>query len=247
MNYSCESFMDFCDQMMIVEEKLDVSVLDGFGGGNMVLYHASPLKLDIINPTSWNMGNRLSPKKRKSSFWTTSMEYSILWSLDWVMLRIEGLPYIHDIDRRKFYVPEGNISKNIGGIVTKIPILNWIERQIKDQPVYIYEAEIPRVIVSKGQFNIDEYTVDIPITPKKMHVVTSKDAMKIVEVLPCDKFEALVKTKIGDTRKRYPTFKERLIYRNPNKVIRERTRRYKKEYASYGHNNTQPAYESLFD
>lgn len=236
MNNSCESFMNFCDQMMIAEEKLDVSILDGFGGGNMTLYHASPIKLEVINPTSWNMGNRLSPKKRKSSFWTTSMKYSMLWSLDWIMLRIDDLPYIHDIDKYKFYVPRGKVSENLGGgVVAKIPIEEWIKQQLKKQPVYIYEASIPRMIVSKGQFNINEYSVDIPVVPDKMYVVTPNDAMKVVETLPCDKFDALYATEIGDTKKRNPSIRELLIYKNPNRVKHQRTKKYRKEYQSYDH------------
>ncbi len=230
MNYSCESFMNFCDQMMIAEEKLDVSVLDGFGGGNMTLYHASPLKLDIIKPTSWNMGNRLSPKKRKSSFWTTSMKYSILWALDWVILRIKDLPYIHDIDRYKFYVPNVTIQRVLGETVSAdVPIDAWIKSQLKEQPVYVYEATVPRAIVSKGQFNIEEYTIDVPITPDKVHVINADNAMQVIEVLPCNKFEVLYKTQIGDVKKRNPSIKELLIYRNPNRVIRERSKRYRKE------------------
>lgn len=238
-------FMDFCDQMMIADEKFDLSVLDGFGDGNMILYHASPLKLDEVKPTSWNMGNRLSPRKRKSSFWTKNMEYSILWSLDWVILRVEGIPYIHDIEKYKFYVPDISLYENIGGgVKKKIPIIKFIEKELKENPVYIYKVSVPRAIVSKGQFNIEEYTIDVPIKPEKTYIVTPEIAMPHVQVLDTDTFSRLEKTKIGDTRKRNPSLKERLIYRNPERVIRQRTRKYQREFRSYGHNEL--ASESFF-
>lgn len=240
-------FMDFCYDLMIAEEKLDVSILDGFGGGNLTLFHASPLKLKVINPTSWNIGNRLNPRKRKSSFWTKSIDYSILWSLDWVMLRMEDLPYIHDIENYKFYVPDITIDENKNGtVIATWTVKDWILQQLKERPVYIYEAEVPKALVSKGQFNIDEYTVDIPVVPSKTYIVTPKDAAKVIETLPVDKFNELSKTKIGDTRKRNPSIKERLVYRNPNKVIRERTKRYNREHGSYGH-VPQPVFEALYE
>lgn len=241
-----ELFMDYCYE--IAEEKFDLSVLDGFGEGNLTLYHASPLKLDIINPTSWNMGNRLNPKKRKSSFWTRDINYSVLWSLDWIMMRIENLPYVHDIEKYKFYVPDINIEelKN-GAVVAKIPIVKWIIDQLKEEPVYIYQASVPRVIVSKGQFNIEEYTIDVPVTPEKKITVTEKMVKNIVETMPVEDFIRLFKTDIGNTRKKHPSLKERLIYRNPKRVTRMRTRKYKQEYKSYGHTpSPQPVSESFF-
>lgn len=238
-------FMEFCDQIMIADEKFDLSVLDGFGSGNMTLYHASPLKLDEIKPTSWNMGNRLSPRKRKSSFWTTSLDYSVLWSLDWIILRVEDLPYIHDIEKYKFYVPDTNLHRVENETIKEsLHIKDWIEHQLKQQPVYIYKASVPRAIVSKGQFNIDEYTIDVPVKPEKTYIVTPKMAMPHVVVLDKESFFRLAHTKIGDTRKRNPSLKERLIYRNPERVIRKRTRVYQHEYKSYGH--SQPVSESFF-
>lgn len=241
-----ELFMSFCYD--VADEKFDLSVLDGFGEGNLTLYHASPMKLDVIEPTSWNMGNRLSPKKRKSSFWTKNINYSILWSLDWIMLRIESLPYIHDIEKYKFYVPDIKIEELKDGVViAQIPILKWMMDQLKEEPVYIYQATVPRAIVSKGQFNIEEYTIDVPVTPEKKITVTEKMTKDVIELMPADAFLRLLKTDIGNTKKKHPSIKERFIYRNPRRVTRMRKRHYKKEYKSYGHApSPQLASESFF-
>lgn len=235
----CNSFLDFCEEMETANEKFDLSVLDGFGDGEITLYHASPLKLTSIEPNSWNMGNRLSPKKRKSSFWTNNMKYAILWALDWVILRVDDLPYIHDIEEYKFIVPDTKLRENIGGGISALwPIKEWMKTQVNEKPIYIYQTTVSRAIVSKGQYNIDEYTIDVPITPEKTYIVKPDQLDDVVVTLPANKFNALWKTKIGDTKKRNPNLRERLIFKNPDRVSRQRRRLYNKEYKQYGHADT---------
>lgn len=223
-------FLNFCDQMEIAEEKLDTVVLDGFGDPYITLYHASPLKLTVINPTSWNIGNRLSPKTRKSSFWTNNMNYSILWALDWVAMRISGMPFVHDLRNYKFYVSkECYIEIHKGKTKIIMEAKRWMLSSLKKQPVYVYEAKIPRKIVSKGQFNIDEYTVDIPVKPSNCYVITQKEASDVIIELEKDVFDRINYSKIGDTRKENPNLRERLIFKNPDLVIKKRTELYDME------------------
>lgn len=233
-------FDKFCDDMLIADEGLDRFILDGFGEDTMRLYHASPLKLDIIKPTSWNVGNRLNPRARKSSFWTSDIRYSILWSLDWVVMRLNGddttVPFIHDINEFKFYIPEeAYIKSKRNGKETKTSLRNWMLQSLKEHPVYVYEAVIPTRIVSKGQFNIDEYTIDLPITPLKTHVIKPKDVEGILEEMELTRFRRILNSGVGDTRKQNPNIRERLIFKNPKRVIRKRTALYKKETKNYGH------------
>lgn len=230
-------FNDFCDKMMIVEEGLDTIALDGFGDEYITLYHASPLELKVIQPNSWNMGNRLSPRKRKSSFWTNNIQYSILWSLDWVALRIQNLRWVHDIEKYKFYIPKGSAVKEgkNGEIVDRKSYTDCMLLLLREDPVYVYEAKIPRKIVSKGQYNIDEYTVDVPIKPDKRYVVTDKEAKGIIEEMDVDRFISLYKSEVGDIKKLNPRIRELLIFKNPKMVVAQRRNMYKKETSLYGH------------
>lgn len=89
--------MEFNDLLIPANEKIDTNILDRTLKKTMTLYHGTDKELTVISPTSINVGNRLSPIHRKSSFWTKDFDYAVVWALDWVAMR-SNLSYFHDIE-----------------------------------------------------------------------------------------------------------------------------------------------------
>lgn len=74
--------MQFDEDIIPANEKLDTNILDRTLKKTMTLYHGTDKDLNVISPTSINVGNRLYPVYRKSSFWTKDFDYAVVWALD---------------------------------------------------------------------------------------------------------------------------------------------------------------------
>lgn len=217
------------DKMQIVEEKLETNILDKTLAKSMYLYHASYLKLSTIKPTSLNMGTRLS-RKRLSSFWTNSLEHSIMWALDWLGVRFD-IDVIHDIERKKVYFPDVDGRKESDGKDAEFRhISKLITESLVHKPVYVYGAEIPMKHIGRGQVPIDEYTVDIPVTPDRVIEINGKNvfSFNVIEFIPIDEYNKMVDEKKGIYRKEKLSFTERLVFKNPVRTLKRRSKMYKK-------------------
>ena len=222
MNYTLENFINYCDEMQIAEEKLETNILDKTLAKTMILYHGSPKDLKTISPTSYNMGTRLSNKPRKSSFWTKTIDYAIVWTLDWVAMRI-GLPYFHDIERNKFVVPSAKIKLKNG---KEFWAEEWILYSLKETPVYVYKADVPTKYIGRGQLAIDEYTVDKDVVPDEKIIVTAEMAKKFVVYANNDDFDKAKASGYGVYSKQKTSLIEKIIFKDKYKVMKERSKLY---------------------
>jgi hypothetical protein len=189
---------------MIAEEKLEARLMDINLPKKVTLYHGTSLKdLKVINPKSVNIGTRLSDP-RVSSFWTISKDNAIIWALDWVG---EGLkiPYAHDPNRNIIYFINDAKDQVIEGL--------------KQLPVYVYETEVDRKYVGRGQCDIGEYTVDIPVKVYKMYELYWDDVKKYIDFTNIETIDEYNKYSFQS-----PGFRpiHMLIYHDKRKVTRER-------------------------
>ena len=215
MNHeSCNSFINFCDDMIIANEKLSTRILDRTMKKYMTLYHGTKTKFDMIKATSVNLGNRLDAGSI-SSFWTNDFTYAKVWALDWRMA--DGW-YAHDIDRNKFLVrtPDGYEDY----------LLDTFSETLDKNPVYVCEAKIPIRYIGRGQMTINEYTVNHDVIPNKWHEIKWKDAQDVVEFTPAKEFDALVSKYGIDIRRKPRSLAENIIFRNDRKVLRDRANNY---------------------
>ena len=222
--------MEFNELLIPANEKLDTNILDRTISKTMTLYHGTDKDLEVISPTSINVGNRLSPKHRKSSFWTKDFDYAVVWALDWVAMRA-GLEYFHDIENKKFVVPPVQMKyKNESKVYWGE---EWMLESLKRRPVYVYEAVIPTKYVGRGQYPIDEYTVDVNVTPKRKIVITPEIAKPYIQY--CEKretFDREMNHNRGIFKKEKCAFLEKVIFFNPKGVNQKRQRLYNNQKAA---------------
>ena len=213
--FDINDFVNYCD---IANEKLETRILTGNLMKYMTLFHGSDKDLKVISPTSINMGTRLS-KQRMSSFWCRSPEYATLWALDWAAIYY-GIPYFHDIDRRFFVVPEIYLKNKSTGEEGWAE--EWILKYLDKYKLYIYKARIPIRDIGIGQLPINEFTVDKEIVPDKKIVLTRKDVEKFVKYIPQETFDKCKEIGYGSLRKSKTTFLEKILFRDPDKIMHER-------------------------
>ena len=227
-----KDFDQFCEDMMIpANEKLETNILDKTLARTMTLYHGTKHKdLKTVNPTSLNMGTRLSNKPRKSSFWTKDLTYAIIWALDWVAIEAQ-IPYFHDIEGKAFVIPNAVITKKFpNGREEDFDVWDLFFKTLKEHPVYVYKAEIPTKYIGRGQLPIDEYTVDKAITPDSVIEVTPEMVKnKIVQWAELDTFNKYHDIQYGVHRKDKISLKEKLIFKDPYKTLSKRTELMQKE------------------
>ena len=221
-DYTIESFINFCDDIEIVQERLSTRLLDKdyIHDGKIKLYHGSPNKLTTIDPTSVNMGNRLERGRSLSSFWTRSFGYAAVWALDHRILEF-NLPIIHDIEDEKVIIPDA--MSEIG-----LPFWKLIALHIDDHPVYVYEATIPVTYVSRGQLPINEYTVNYKVNPDKKYTLKWSESKKYIKCLPEDEFfKRYESDRSGTQHAGELSFAEKAIFKSPNTTLGARARNYK--------------------
>ena len=225
-SYSLDSFITFCDDMQITEEKMDLRILDGNFNNSITLFHGTSKKLSIIRPTSVNVGNRLS-SVRTSSFWTNNFDHAVLWALDWIAMELNIDQYCHDINnvlgnRYYFVLPDlVRVKKWEDGREDEEDILQVFKTELNKNPVYVYQATIPTKYVGRGQCAIDEYTVDIPVKPQKEYKIDFDTASQYIKIIKDDNLFAKLLSKDPFSKDKV-SLKERLVFRNPLKVKTQR-------------------------
>lgn len=139
-----------------------------------------------------------------------------------------GIDYFHNIEHRLFVVPPLQVQRKTDSKIFWAE--EWILESLKDHPVYVYEAIIPTKYIGRGQYPIDEYTVDIDVTPKRRITITPEIAEKYV--CYCEKretFEREYAKNRGVLSKEKPSFLEKVIFFNPKNTNRRRKRIYDKQ------------------
>lgn len=135
----------------------------------MHLYHAShnQEKLKTINPLSKNFGSRIS-SMRLSSFWAVDKNVAIIMAI----VKLIGMC--------------GYKAQCISG--SRFAILNHSESEyddimdsLKDKVIWLYEKTMPKKYVKIGHDNVmEEYSIDIPVSPDKSILYTFNDYKKFV-------------------------------------------------------------------
>lgn len=225
MNYTMESFMRYCESNDIANEKLDTRILDLNFGKTMKLFHGTKYKLTgPIKPTSVNMGNRLT-SVRTSSFWTKSFEYAAFWAATWTCAICRVRECI-DIDTKKVVLPGFYIGEKTGKTLPEL-LKTWID----DDKLYVYEATVETKYVGRGQCPIDEYTVDIPVKPDKIHELKWNDIAKYIIFAKTEEEYDMYLSKFTVSKsysKSKTNLREKLIFKNSDSVRLGRAEIYRK-------------------
>lgn len=211
------------ESLHVANEKLSTLLLDRPDGKTMVLYHGSDKKFDVVLANSVNMGNRLEPK-HLSSFWAKTFDYAAVYAFDWMCIECK-IPYAHDLSDATIVFPDEVNDKGEG-------ILTFIKREINERPIYVYEAEIPVKYIGRGQVPINEYTVDRDVVPRKSKELKYNDVKKYIKIVPRNEFE-IIRQKYNFSKGSL-NWKEKIIFRNPDRTMQKRVKNYNKYASSLG-------------
>jgi hypothetical protein len=136
-------------------------------------------------------------------------------------------PFFHDIKGRKFVVPDWSVERKSDG--KEFPLDEFLLMSLKEHPVYVYEAEVPVKHIGRGQLPIDEYTVDVPITPTKKTVITPEIARKYINWTRDEVFTKYHSANYGVYSKSKTNLLEKIVFKNGVKVMKQRAAMYDKE------------------
>lgn len=228
-----ESFMEYCNEMDPAEEKLSAKILAEKGkplGKIITLYHGSPVKMDVVETRTVNMGNRLEGK-HMSSFWTDNYDGAVCWALDFACMKLYNLPYINDIDKHIKYIPDYTLSSTDkdGNVVGKLSVMEAFKKYEKQLfPLYVYTITVDTKYVGRGHAAIGEYTIDHDIKPGKCKAIGFGEAKKYMKVIPPDEFDQLNEKCVAGTltSKKQERLRDKLIYRDYRTTMQERSRQY---------------------
>lgn len=192
----------------ITNETIETSITKPLLPKMVTLYHGSDKQLSSIKPVSVNVGTRLS-KARKSSFWCLTKDTPILMAVE---------QYISD-------------SINIHGILTPLVPKNEIVypkeykdiilKSLKNMTIYVYKKDIEKKYVSRGHYiGIDEYTLDIEVTPDFVEEYNLSDVKDSIKFIPLKEIEDII-ADFKENNKMSSDIKsniiEKLIYYNTDK------------------------------
>lgn len=192
----------------ITNETIETSITKPLLPKMVTLYHGSDKQLSSIKPVSVNVGTRLS-KTRKSSFWCLTKDTPLLMAVE---------QYIFD-------------SVNIHGILTPLVPKNEIVypkeykdiilKSLKNMTIYVYKKDIEKKYVSRGHYiGIDEYTLDIEVTPDSVEEYNLSDIKDSIKFIPLKEIEDII-TNFKENNKMSSDIKsniiEKLIYYNTDK------------------------------
>ena len=165
MYKTIESFIEYCDDMMIVNEKrsIDMILTTNPFHKNIVLYHGSSYqdKQNIINPEGYCAGNRFT-KPSMASFWAPTFEYAKLFGLFRVIDKCIGC--------------KANFASDVYHIYVKPSEYSYIEKEIQDKVIWVYTKDISKDHVTRGHARyIEEFTIDVPVKPDKAYCLRFED------------------------------------------------------------------------
>lgn len=214
-----DSFVDSCYD--IANEKIDTNILDLTLKKEITLYHgAYNPNYDMILPKSLNLGNRTHPSQKDSSFWTKDFDYAVMWALDWVLLHFK-IPFFHDIKNRKIVMPGYLIASDKESKIRE-NAYDFIIENIEDFPICVYEATVPTKLVGRGQFPIDEYSIDVPVKPDHVYRITKEITKRVLRWTGKSTFEKYHNAGYGFYQKSKQSLREKIIFKDPRKTLMNR-------------------------
>ena len=218
-NFSLESFIIYCDKLLIATEKIDTRIIDLNFGKTMKLFHGSPNKFNVIRANSYNAGNRLTPQ-RTSSYWTNNFEYAAFWATSYLSFILKVDECI-DINTMKVVLPGHYVVEKTGESLYDI-----LHKTYKEHGLYVYEANVDIKHIGRGQCPINEYTVDIPIKPCKMYKL-SWDYIQKFLIFTKDEAEYQHYLNTYTTRKSFTknklSLREKIIFGNTDRIVEKRS------------------------
>lgn len=154
------------DESTIIEESLETFLRTNPFKQEITLFHGSSIqnKLNVIQPQSYNAGTRLS-NPRMSSFWAPTFEYAELFGL-FRLIEDVGFKCHFAGDCYHLYVKPSDYK--------------LIEEELKSKVIYVYEKTLNKEFITVGHsYTIDEFTIDVPITPDKTHKINYNEFKKL--------------------------------------------------------------------
>lgn len=126
-------------------------------GKEITLYHASPERLEKIDPISQNVGTRLS-NPRTSSFWIDEPKLPIVFAIRRLIMDLHNANKCQDV----CYM----VAKETFQIKVSAEDKNNFIREMKSKKIYLHEKTVPSSMVGRGHgIGIGEFTVDVPVVP----------------------------------------------------------------------------------
>lgn len=214
----------------VANEMIDTNFLDLTLKKTITLYHgAYDRNYDMILPKSLNLGNRTHPSQRDSSFWVKDFDYAVMWAMDWVLLHFK-IPFFHDIKNRKLVMP-GYFSAKDKETGKRMNAYDFIIDNIEKFPICVYEATVPTKLIGRGQFPIDEYSIDVPVKPDHMYPITKEIAKRVLRWAGEETFTKYHSAGFGFYKKTKPNLREKIVFKDPKKTLMKRIEIFKEREA----------------
>ena len=199
-------------------ESLETFILNGpTKGKTITLYHGSDRDInENIKAISVNTGTRFS-KSRFSSFWTSDPQLAAIFTFQYVIRKTVHLPYCYTGDGIIYTINDADFQKHykLGPECTVVDLLIQV---LKDHPIYLYTLrDYPLDKVGRGQFDIDEYTIDEDVKPDKKEKVTFSMLAPRIKYMTYDELTAFIdKTNhLAGYKKSKSSIFEKIVYRRP--------------------------------
>lgn len=189
------------DDALPIEETVEYRLTKGFNK-NITLYHGSPIKLTRIDAKSINLGTRISAP-RTSSFWTGNKDAAAIRGLNaWMCDNIYEFYTAMDAFE--------NIAENV--IYVNKSEYDALRKKIKNCTIYVHEVTVPTKYVGRGHDPVlKEYTLDIPVFPRRVYTYTNIDLIKFIKPVNEDELAEARKTK------NKTSIMDKLLYDDMNK------------------------------
>lgn len=154
---------------------------------NITLYHGTNKKIPnkVIDPKygTINAGTRLS-NPRYSTWWTDDEFFAL--TID-----------IYDIFMKEYDIPSAYVAYEFINIDYRNKIIyinkdnaNQVKNLLNKSEKYVYIATVPTSIVGRGHnYNIDEYTIDVPIKADKEIKVTYDILKPYIKIISKEEFQ----------------------------------------------------------
>lgn len=190
-----ESFIDFCNDMEIVEEVHFDTLLTQpkLFFDHVTLYHFSAEKLSEIKPVTINIGNKLA-RPRKSSWWT-SYDSQAGWVLMIALKR--AYPEFKNIDfvwTVKESMVDGKMINVPFGVIRK-SLLNKIPDFFNSFTVYRYTKSFKGSEIGLGtEYSVKEYTCDKVVIPDEVDAFNFNDIRKFLIFANDSEMNTYIKT-----------------------------------------------------
>lgn len=192
-----------------INEKLETLVTQPLLPKTITLYHGSIKKYDTIEPKSINIGTRLS-SPRTSSFWTMDMGGAMIFAIGKTISKnnIEKIDHLYHLSPKERKILLSNENKD------------YIIDILRNNKLYLYEKTIDSSKVGRGHNrHLEEFTIDIPVTPDKVYELSYYDYKKYLKWIPQNRLDYLFNCNKKDMQKYFDksSLIDKAIYHNLSK------------------------------